>query len=373
MASTDNNLSNIPFLRDMAINFNVKNIPLAIFFFVLICIGSVFAVVVIILCIKSCIRRAILSKARRKPIKGVFLDEILDPIVEPGMCGLLTFALEYDVSSKCLQVVIVEAKDLKNPIDSNKHDVYATARLLVLLDKMCVPRGKWYKTSVERDTLAPKWHFACPFTITEYELKNATLIIEVFHCDSLGQAHCSGRLEVAIGDIDMNEYVGGTYDKTAGLLSAAPTCKSTGELCVGLAYLSNPGCVETFIYEARKLDFGHLLTQGQDAIYIQVELKYRKRTFASYETKSKVDLINPYFNEKAVLPIKPKYLDQACVVYSLKKRRTLKRSNVLARAVVGSVSPLTNGVKHWDDMRKHSPRTHVMWHLLVPEANRLDP
>ncbi|TPP57249.1 Synaptotagmin-2 [Fasciola gigantica] len=372
MAPANRTLEDVPFLRNLAATFNVKNIPLAIFLLILVCIACVTAAIIIILCIRSCLRRVYKTKPKRKPLKTAYLEDILDPVIEPGMCGLLTYALEYELTNKCFRVVVVEAKNLSSPNETKLHDAYASVRLLIRSGPKWIPHGPRYKTDVQRNTSVPRWHYSCNYTITETELKNSMLIIEVFDYDSLGQDRSVGRVEVTIGEIDMGEYLGATFEKTVALKPGSPKYRGIGEICVGLAYLTNPGCMEIFIYEIRRLDIGHAIAPGKDVISVQVELKHKKRTLGTFETKSRIDTINPYFNEKTMFNIKPKLLDEASVVCSLKKRSTLGRRTILAQAIIGPQSPLNTGTKQWDEMRSHSPRTHVMWHVLVPHGVKLD-
>ncbi|VDP81459.1 unnamed protein product [Echinostoma caproni] len=373
MAQTNQSLSDVPFLRNLATSLNVASIPLAIFLLILICIVCIAALVVIILCAKSCIRRAYMSKPKRKRLKAAYLDEILDPVMEPGMSGLVTYEFHYDVTSKIFQVTVVEGKNLVTPADSETLDVYVSVLLLKQTGQAWKPLGKRYKSEIQRHTKTPRWNYSCNFSMTENDLKNSKLIMEVFDYDNLGQDRCIGRLEVPIGEIHMDEYVGTTYEKTACLRPGAPTYKGIGEICVGLAYLSNPGCIEVFVYEARKLDIQHLLTPGKSTLSVQVDLKHRRKTLGTFETKAKEDSVNPYFNARFSVNIKPKYLDDASVIFSLKQRGSFGRRSVLGRSVVGPNSSLNTGLKQWDEMRQHSPRTHVMWHVIVPNGGEYEP
>lgn len=373
MPPVNHTLEDVPFLRNLAATFRVTSIPLAIFLLILVCIACITAVVLIILCIRSCLRRVYMTKPKRKRLKTAYLEDILDPVVEPGMSGLLTYALEYEVSSKSFRVIVMEAKNLAPPDETKSLDAYASVQLVKRSGSKWVPCGPRHKSEVQRHTTVPKWHYSCSYSLTENELKNSMIIIEVFDYDNLGQDRNVGRVEVVVDEIDMEEYVGTTYEKTVALKPGSPKYKGIGEICIGMAYLSNPGCVEVFVYEVRRLEIGHLISPGKDVISVQIELKYKKRTLGTFETKTKVDTINPYFNEKVVFNIKPKYLSEASVVCSLKKRGTLGRQTVLAQSVIGPQSPLNTGVKQWDEMRLHTPRTHVMWHVLVPRGAEFEP
>ncbi|KAF7262521.1 hypothetical protein EG68_00273 [Paragonimus skrjabini miyazakii] len=363
LTSTADPLSQNPFLTRLAATFNVTSIPLAIFLLILVCLLCICALVFIILCIRSGIRRVYLTRIKKKRLKSIYLDELDIIGSKTSEYGQLSYMFMYELPTNALTVVIGEAKNLPFTSDQTAFDAYASLKLIREKQGRSEQVGKTQKTSIIRHTDCPRWHHSCTFQIPQSELSSIKLVFDIYDYDSIGQDRNLGRLIVPLDPISMDEYTGGFYEDTGPLQPGEAKFAGLGQVCIGLTYQSKLELLEVYIYEARKLTVKKFVSQEKNhQLDIHVELRVKRRLLGSFETSSKTELVNPYFNEKAQFQLRKKYLDRAVLICSLRKRGRLGRKEAIAFLRIGPTSEQNDGVKHWEEMTRISPRTHVMWH-----------
>lgn len=303
-------------------------------------------------------------------MKTVYMDEIAALEEGAGEYGQLMYSMEYDIPSKVLKVVILEAKELNNDSHNDQIDAYASLKLVREKHGRYHQIGKTQKTDVRRRTKAPRWHFPCTFQVSQEDLKDAKLVFEVFDYDTIGQDRSLGRLDVSLSAIDIASYFGSPFEQICCLKPGSPKYSGLGELCVGLAYFPKTERIEVIIYEARQLKVKEYLSEMKECqLSVRVELRHKSRRLKTFESTAKTELVNPYFNEKTTLQLKEKQAQEACLVFELLRKRTYGRRTPLAFLTIGPSAELTTGAKHWEEMIRGSPRTQVMWHTWIPKVS----
>lgn len=369
MSSTQATLSQNPFLVNLAASFHVQSIPLAIFILIVICLLCTGLLVIIIICVRGSLRISVQKRKPLKRLKTVYMDEI-EALEEGGVeHGQLMYSLEYDIPSKVLTVIILEAKELNNDLDSDQIDAYASLKLVYERNGRYHQIGRTHKTDVRRRTKSPRWHFPCTFQVSQDDLKDAQLLFEVFDYDTIGQDRSLGRLDVSLSSIDITSYFGSPFEQISCLKPGSPKYSGLGELCVGLAYFPKTERIEVIIYEARQLTVKGLLADKKECqLSVRVALRHKAHDLKTFESTSRTELVNPYFNERTTMQLKEKHVPEACLVFELVKKRNYWRRTTLAFLTIGPNAELTTGAKHWEEMVRGSPRTQVMWHTWVPKS-----
>ncbi|CAH8626187.1 unnamed protein product [Dicrocoelium dendriticum] len=368
ISSNPPHLSNNSFLVKLAVDLNVTSIPLAIFLLILICIACILFVVVLILIARSCIRRKFIAKRKRKPAKGIYLDEIAGAVLGDveNTLGSLEYSLEYDLQSQQLKVGVIQAHNLQTPAGVDALDAYVNVNVYKQKGGKNEPVGKPQHT-IRRHSQNPVWHQSFCYDVRERELQVVFVVFEMFDYDSIGQDRSIGILKVTLKDLDESDYAGQIFECTGWLKPGTPMVDGVGELCVGLSYYPQHSRIDVTIYEARQLNVADKLSKRKgNRLLINVELQDKKgRRLSSNETKPKSEIINPYFNSKMSFPSKNVELTECAVVCQLKRHGKLGGNKTLAYCILGFGSTISTGSKQWEEMLRNPSKTHVMWHTLI--------
>ncbi|KAF6770358.1 hypothetical protein AHF37_11342 [Paragonimus kellicotti] len=167
------------------------------------------------------------------------------------------------------------------------------------------------------------------------------------------------------------EYTGIFREDRGRLQPGEPRSEGLGELCVGLTYKPKLDRLEVVIYEARQLGMFNLISIDESyRVNVKVELRYRRKLLGTFTTKSKNDLVNPYFNEKVQFNLQKRYITEAYVLCRLRCARRLGGTLEVATLTIGPNSELVTGAKHWEEMLRNSPRTHVLWQLWIHSSTK---
>ncbi|KAF6775157.1 hypothetical protein AHF37_05274 [Paragonimus kellicotti] len=361
-------LANNTFLVNLAVTFNVVSIPLAIFILIIVCIACVLFVVVVILIARSCVRRSFIPKKKRQPVKSIYLDEIpgMENDASEGKYGTLEYSLEYDLKRQHLVVGVCQANLLALPEGVEVLDPYVSVTVCKQQNGRTEPVGKINKSSVRKHTNRPSWNQTFSYNVPEHDLRHILIVFEAFDYDSIGQDNSIGQLQLLLKDLDEGEYAGKVLERTGWLKAGEACVDGIGEICIGLSYNPQFNRIDVTVYEARQLTISDKLSSDKaHRLSVQVELKHKKRSLGSNETKGKTEVINPYFNEKMSFPVKHVKPDDCFIVCRLKRHKGLGMRKSLGHAVIGSHSRISTGVKQWEEMIKGPAKTHVMWHSLL--------
>ncbi|TPP57248.1 hypothetical protein FGIG_00578 [Fasciola gigantica] len=124
--------------------------------------------------------------------------------------------------------------------------------------------------------------------------------------------------------------------------------------------------IDITVYEARQLTLdSNAQTRKDNRLEVQVEVKHNKRSLGSSETKSRNEIVNPYFNEKMSFSTKTYPVDELCAVCRLRRHGRMGTKHTLGSVTLGGNQDISTGRKQWDEMVKTPGKTYVMWHTLV--------
>ncbi|CAH8494830.1 unnamed protein product [Schistosoma turkestanicum] len=383
-----------PFVIELTKSFHVINKPLAVFLFICVCIACLFFIIIILLCVRTCIRRKYVPRVLRKRPKGIYVDEIpgLVQSKEQHKYGSFEYSLEYNIDHRQLKVGALQANNLIGPISSDSLDPYATVTLAKYDGHNLRIIGKQEKTNVALKTNRPVWKKIFTFDLDEHELNSTVMIFEVFAHDSICQDVSIGKLEVYLKDEDHEEYAGNIIERIGWLTAGTSSKFGLGELCIGLGYYPNQNLphLDVCIYECRQLNLSELLPKSkQHELDILILFKHKKHhTLYRQKTYRRKELVNPYFNQKINIPLKfhqannnttsttgssssssssnHNQIEQFHVICQLRHVNRLHMKQVLGTVHIGLNSSQASGIKQWEEMIKSPSKVHVMWHSIVP-------
>ncbi|CAH8538237.1 unnamed protein product [Schistosoma margrebowiei] len=389
ITSNSSSFETNPFVIDLTKSFHVINKPLAVFLFICVCIACLFFIIIILLCIRACIRRKYVPKVLRKRPKGIYIDEIpgLTQNNEQYKYGSIEYSLEYNIDRKQLKVGVLQANNLIGPISSDSLDPYTTVTLAKYDGHNLRIIGKQERTNIVLNTNRPVWKKSFTYDVEEHDLNHTVIIYEVFAHDSICQDISIGKLEIYLKDEDYSEYAGNIIERTGWLTAGTIYKFGLGELCIGVGYYPNNNLphIDVCIYECRQLNLDDYLPKSkQRELDILIILKHKKHIVYRQKTHKRKELINPYFNEKISIPLKNSnatintttkttsssssinQIENFHVFCQLRHVNRLHIKKVLGTVHIGLDSSQASGIKQWEEMIKSPSKIHVMWHSIVP-------
>ncbi|XP_018646730.1 synaptotagmin, putative [Schistosoma mansoni] len=371
-----------PFIIDLTKSFHVINKPLAVFLFICVCIACLFFIIIILLCIRTCIRRKYVPKVLHKRPKGIYVDEIpgLAHNIEQYKYGSFEYSLEYNIDHKQLKIGVLQANNLIGPISSDTLDPYSTITLAKLDGNNNLRIiGKQERTNIISNTNRPVWKKIFTYDVEEYDLNHVVIIFEVFAHDNICQDISIGKLEVYLKDIDHGEYAGNIIERTGWLTAGTSYKFGLGELCIGIGYYPNNNLphIDVYIYECRQLNLDDYLPKSkQHELDILIILKQKKRILYRQKTYKRKELINPYFNQKISIPLRNidhtthnttyNQIEKYHIICQLRHINRLYMKQIIGTIHIGLDSSQTTGIKQWEEIIKNPSKIHVMWHSIVP-------
>ncbi|THD26340.1 Synaptotagmin-2 [Fasciola hepatica] len=366
--SNPEHLSSNEFLVNLAVTFNVTSIPLAIFVLIIVLIACVLFLVVVILIARSCLRRKFVTKKKRRAVKSIYLDEIPGAAAgsEVGQYGQLEYSLEYNLDRQQLNVGVIQATNLVPRPGVDEPDPYVSLTLLRQEKNKTTVFSESQKTAIRKKSRSPCWQHMFNFSIRETELRALILVFDVFDYDSIGQDSCIGQFRLPLVNVNQEEYAGKVYEHSDWLAPGELVVDGIGELCIGLSYYSQFNRIDITVYEARQLTLdSNAQTRKDNRLEVQVEVKHNKRSLGSSETKSRNEIVNPYFNEKMSFSTKTYPVGELCAVCRLRRHGRMGTKHTLGSVTLGGNQDISTGRKQWDEMVKTPGKTYVMWHTLV--------
>ncbi|TNN12273.1 Synaptotagmin-2 [Schistosoma japonicum] len=361
-----------PFVVNLANSFHVISKPLAIFLLICVCLACLFFILIILFCVRTCIRHRYKPKVLRKRPKGIYVDEIPGLIQnsEQYKYGTLEYSLEYIIDRKQLKVGVLQANNLIGPIGSDSLDPYTTITLAKYDGNNLRIIGKQEKTTIVTKTNRPVWKQTFTYNIEEYELNNSVIIFEVFTYDNICQDISIGKLEIHLKDEQNSEYIGNIIERTGWLIAGTTYKFGLGELCLGIGYYPTNSRIDICIYECRQLNIDEYLTKTkQYELDFLILCKHHKQILHRQHTTKRKELINPYFNQKFSIPLKINtihHIEDLHIVCQLRHVNRLRMKHVLGNVYIGLNAKQTTGIKQWEEMMKNPSKIHVMWHTIVP-------
>ncbi|XP_020826459.1 synaptotagmin-8 [Phascolarctos cinereus] len=336
-------------------------IPLPPWLLITILVGAALLLASCLLCIVCCRCR---QRRRKKGVKNETVGlgrasnstsaHLVQPDVDDMELGLedpkrgrLQVSLEYNFQSQELKVGLKQAADLKAPKASGVSDPYA--RIYLTSDPQ-----KIHETKVHRQTLSPVFNESCAFQVSQAELPEAILVIQVLDFHRFSPHAPVGELLLPLDTSDLHHVLEQWYE--LGPPGRAQQ-EQMGELCVSLRYVPSTGRLTVVVLEARDL------RQGLAGSYVKVQLLLNRKKWKKRKTSVKRNTSSPYFNEAFTFPVPFSQIQNVDLLVSVWGHGRVSRGKPLGKLLLGCRAT-GHQLHHWSDMLAHARRPTAQWHRL---------
>nr|QQY02535.1 synaptotagmin-3 [Cryptocotyle lingua] len=358
-------------LQKLAAAFHVENTGLAVFILILICLLCATVLVLIGMVIYYYLKRRVDRKSAdhtfRKRMQSVYWTEVPEKKPVRGQYGKLSYSIQYEGSTGKLVVIVLHANIEKYVSDNGLPNSYVIVKLASEKYGKLQQIGESYKTKVQHQTIVPTWNHQVTFDVTKEDMDYTVILFELLDYDSTREDKSIGRLVIHLSALDVATFTGTALERTACLQAGEPKFHGIGELSIGLSYNKVLERLDCNVYEARHLQVReYMYANNHQKISVQVELRCNQNSLGSFETQAKTDWNDPYFNEKFTFRVPEKHLQDSKIVCQLQSRGKRGKKGVIASFTIGPTIDSTAGAKHWEEVIQDSPRSHVMWHTLIP-------
>ncbi|KAJ8340082.1 hypothetical protein SKAU_G00347150 [Synaphobranchus kaupii] len=325
-------------------------------------------VCVLCICVKCCCKG---KKRKRKQEQQIHLKGVngstTTALVQPEMDeygsadkprGRLLYSLEYRAQNSELTVGVKQAAELKAMDLGGTSDPYV--RVYTLPDK-----SKTCETKVFRKTLQPVFNECFKFQISLAELKESTLVMQVFDFNRFSKHDIIGELRLQLGAIDWNHVIEEWKDLSE---PSKFEQENLGEICFSLRYVPTASKLTVVILEAKnlkKMDIG-----GSSDPYVKVQLILDKKKWKKRKTAVKKKTLNPYFNESFNFEVSFDQIQRVQVVISVWDHDKMSRNDAIGKISLGCEAG-GNQLRHWADMLSNPRRPVAQWHSLL-SAEQVD-
>ncbi|XP_030646468.1 synaptotagmin VIII [Chanos chanos] len=341
-------------------------------------IYTIFAVIILVvllcflcICIKCCCKgkkrkkKKVDQQINMKGLTGSTTTALVQPEaddVEYGSSdnsrGKLLYSLEYNAPSSELTVGVKEAADLKAMDAGGTSDPYVKVYILPSKSKTC-------ETKVFRKTLHPVFNERFKYKISQAELSESTLVMQVYDFNRFSKHDVIGELRLQLSTVDWNHVIEEWRD-----LSEASKYEQghLGEICFSLRYVPTASKLTVVILEAknlRSMDQG-----GSSDPYVKVQLILDKRKWKKRKTSVKKKTLNPYFNESFTFEVSFEQIQRVQLVISVWDHDKVTRNDAIGKIFLGC-DATGNQLRHWADMLSNPRRPIAQWHTLL-SAEQVD-
>uniref|UniRef100_A0ABD2X9Q3 C2 domain-containing protein n=1 Tax=Trichogramma kaykai TaxID=54128 RepID=A0ABD2X9Q3_9HYME len=279
--------------------------------------------------------------------------------------GRLRLRLSYDFDKSDLDVHLVEASELAGGEHGGFQDPYVKLSLSPEVD------ARKRQTGVHHNEANPRFDQHFKFPVSQDELQDKTLLLQVLDDDRFSRNDVVGSLRVALDGLDISSRGGVELWGEVSRERKPPEEKQ--EVCLSLSYLPQAGRLAMTLHKARNL-FPLPGKQSLDA-FVKVGLISGEKRVKKKKTSVRKATRCPDWNEAFTFSVAQSALATSAIEICVLDSSSQESSS--GHAVIGSciVGPglgqagLDSGtsnpsVEHWQLMIQ-SPRENItMWHTL---------
>ncbi|KAK3526573.1 hypothetical protein QTP70_030716 [Hemibagrus guttatus] len=256
----------------------------------------VLLICVLCCCIKCCCKGKKKKKKQNqislKGLNGTSTTALVQPEtadVEYGSLnqprGKLLYSLEYNAARSEMTVGVKEAAELMAMDSSGTSDPYV--KVYIHPNK-----SKTFETKVFRKTLSPVFNEQFKYQISQKDLSESTLVIQVYDFNRFSKHDVIGELRLELSAVDWNHVIEEWRDLNA---PSKHEQEHLGEICFSLRYVPTASKLTVVILEAKNLK--QMDTGGSSDPYVKIQLVLNKKKWKKKKTSVKKQTLNPYFNE----------------------------------------------------------------------------
>ncbi|CAB0034043.1 unnamed protein product [Trichogramma brassicae] len=279
--------------------------------------------------------------------------------------GRLRLRLSYDFDKSDLDVHLVEASELASGEHGGFQDPFVKLSLSPEVD------ARKRQTGVHHNEANPRFDQHFKFPVSQDELQDKTLLLQVLDDDRFSRNDVVGSLRVALDGLDISSRGGVELWGEVSRERKPPEEKQ--EVCLSLSYLPQAGRLAMTLHKARNL-FPLPGKQSLDA-FVKVGLISGEKRVKKKKTSVRKATRCPDWNEAFTFSVAQSALATSAIEICVLDSSSQESSS--GHAVIGSciVGPglgqagLDSGtsnpsVEHWQLMIQ-SPRENItMWHTL---------
>ncbi|XP_076127490.1 synaptotagmin VIII isoform X1 [Alosa pseudoharengus] len=326
---------------------------------------------VLCICVKCCCRR---KKKRKKKLdqqvnlkglNGSTTTALVQPDVndvEYGSAndprGRLLYSLEYSAPKSELTVGVKQAAALKAMDLGGTSDPYVKMYLLP-------NKSKTYETKVFRKTLQPVFNEHFKFQISQAELSESTLVMQVYDFNRFSKHDVIGELRLTLSSVDWNHVIEEWRDLTE---ASKFEQENLGDICFSLRYVPTANKLTVVILEGKNLK--QMDPGGSSDPYVKVQLVLDRKKWKKKKTSVKKRTLNPYFNESFTFEVSFDQIQRVQLVISVWDHDKVSRNDAIGKIFLGC-DATGNQLRHWADMLSNPRRPMAQWHTLLP-AEQVD-
>ncbi|XP_017555625.1 synaptotagmin VIII isoform X1 [Pygocentrus nattereri] len=331
----------------------------------------VILICVLCCCVKCCCKGK--KKKKKKPDQKINLKELngstTTALVQPETedaeygsvderRGKLLYSLEYNTARSEMTVGIKEATELKAMDHGGTSDPYVKVYILPY-------KSKTFETKVFRKTLNPVFNEHFKYQMSQKELSESTLVMQVYDFNRFSKHDVIGELRLELSAVDWNHVIEEWKDLSKPSKNEQ---EHLGEICFSLRYVPTASKLTVVILEAKnlkKMDHG-----GSSDPYIKVQLILDKKKWKKKKTTVKKQTLNPYFNESFTFEVSFEQIQKVQLVISVWDHDKMSRNDAIGKIFLGC-DATGNQLRHWADMLSNPRRPVAQWHTLL-SADQVD-
>ncbi|ODN02651.1 Synaptotagmin-3 [Orchesella cincta] len=288
----------------------------------------------------------------------VFLPKDKQPGSSPhdknAPLGRIHFRLRYDLDKSDLHVHVIEAHDLAGSSQGGFNDPYIRLYMSPEVDT------RKRQTSIHRNESNPYFDEHFKFPVSQDDLKEKILILQVFDYDRFSRNDVVGQVSMRLEDF----IVTSNLEIWAEVVKSKTPSGERQEVLVSLSYLPSAERLTVVLLKARNL----YSPPNKDTLdpYVKVYMIGSGKRLKKKKTTARKNTNNPVWNEAVSFSISPSALATGAVEICV-----LDQSNDLmgTSSIIGSciLGPRESGseLAHWQEMSQNFRKSIAMWHVLT--------
>ncbi|XP_051975802.1 synaptotagmin-1-like [Xyrauchen texanus] len=334
-------------------------------------IYTIFAAIILVIlicvlccCVKCCCKgkkkkKKLDQKISMKGMTGITTTALVQPETEDmeygsaeEQRGRLLYSLEFNTSRSELSVGIKEASSLKAMDSGGTSDPYV--KVYILPNK-----SKTFETKVFRKTLNPVFNENFKYQISQKELTESTLVMQVYDFNRFSKHDIIGEIRLNLSTVDWNHVIEEWRDLNE---ESKHEQEHLGEICFSLRYVPTSSKLTVVILEAKNLK--RMDQGGSSDPYVKLQLILDKKKWKRKKTSVKKQTLNPYFNDSFTFDVSFEQIQKVQLVISVWDHDKMSRNDAIGKIYLGC-DATGNQLRHWADMLSNPRKPVAQWHTLL--------
>ncbi|XP_048765538.2 synaptotagmin-6-like isoform X2 [Ostrea edulis] len=268
--------------------------------------------------------------------------------------GKLHIRIKYDFRTSDVLVHLIEAQELlvdklRDP-EGGFGDPYIRINMVPEVDE------RTRQSSVKRRTHNPFYNEYFKFPVTVDEVKERTLIFQVFDYDKFSRHKTMGEVSVDLGQVDVTNSVEMWCD-----IQKQSQHNDMGEILLSLSYLPTAERLTVVVLKAKELVM--TAAGGSCDPYVRISLIVDGKKVKRKKTSVKRSTTSPVWNEALTFNISSDMLPKCNLEVTVLDHDLIGHGEFVGRCIIGPSRPEGEG-KHWNDMLNNHRKSMAMWQHL---------